>query len=518
MPIKAFDDLQLGFVPDQPAWKLPAGAFTDVRNFRFRDGAAERIGGTTLVPGWGSLSATGVWAAGIQGGGAAYWVYANQNVVYATDGASTANLTSATASMSADLDLGYTGGPYNGYLILNDGTQNPRSWAPGIANRLVDLAAWPASTSAQVIRPFKQFLFAFRLTESGTYNGNLIRWSESAQPGNLPSSWDYTDPANDSGRTELGQTSDPLVDALPLRNSLMIYKERNTWVADFVGGKNVFAFRQVFSQVGMLTENCAVPWMGKHFVVTLSDIVIHDGNEAQSILDDRARSWLFGQLDTTNYRRSFAALDWKNREIWFCYPESGATYPNMALVWNWQENTLYPRDLGQETAWAATGILPSNTGNKVIDSISTIMDNLVGATDVERYNPTDFPLLLFGADTPIALQNDEGGDFNGTAITSYLERSSVELMKDINRQKKVLRIYPKILGANGDTIDIYVGTRAVFSDSTTWFGPYTFTIGTDYKIDCAVTGRIIDLRFSHNTAQVPRLFGYDVEWFPDGWQ
>jgi hypothetical protein len=76
---------------------------------------------------------------------------------------------------------------------------------------------------------------------------------------------------------------------MPLRDSLMIYKEFNTWIAEYVGGQDIFSFRQVFSQIGMLTENCAITFGSNQLVLTDNDLVLHDGNSAQSIADKRTR-------------------------------------------------------------------------------------------------------------------------------------------------------------------------------------------------------------------------------------
>jgi len=49
------------------------------------------------------------------------------------------------------------------------------------------------------------------------------------------------------------------------------------------------------------------------------------------------------------------------------------------------------------------------------------------------------------------------------------------------------------------------------TDSVTWTGPYTYTVGTDEKVDVEVIGRLIAVRFE-DTANVEwEIQGYDLE-------
>jgi hypothetical protein len=242
----------------------------------------------------------------------------------------------------------------------------PQSWSPGLGNDLVSLTAWISlTTKCRVMRSFKDFLFAFRIDDGLTYNPRMMLWSDRAAPNALPQSWDYTDPTNQAGINELAQTQDGIVDGLTLRDSLMIYKENHTWIADYIGTDDVFSFRQVFTQVGMLTERCAIQFGSQHLVWTDQDIVLHDGNAAQSILDKRARRWLFGRINQAKFKRCFAVADYRERTAYFCFPESGQDWPTLALAWNWAEDTLHPYELGGVKTWADYGIIPARAPRSI---------------------------------------------------------------------------------------------------------------------------------------------------------
>src|SRR6185295_11297146 len=390
-------------------------------------------------------SVTASWAAPVSDGTNYFWAYGSGTVMYATDGATHANIT-GTITLGATDDLNYSGGAFHGHLIVNDGVAIPQSWSPGLGNDLVSLTAWPAVTlTTKVMRPFKDFLFAFRITENGSYNPRLIRWSDRASPSALPLSWDFADPTNQAGRNELAQTQDTIIDGLPLRDSLMVYKENYAWIADYVGGDDIFGFRQVFSQVGLLSERCAVAFGAQHLVWTDQDIVLHDGNSARSIIDGRARRWLFNRINTSRYRRCFAVADFRERTAYFCFPETGQDWPTLALAWNWSEDTLHPYELGGAKTWADTGIIP-NVGT-TFDADSGTFDSATGAFDDENYSPFAGYMLLTDATAKRAYQGNTGETFNGTAMSVYAERTGVSVSKDLTSMKRVRRIFPKVLGS-----------------------------------------------------------------------
>jgi hypothetical protein len=497
---------QPGIVPDTPDLNLVEGAWTDSRNVRYRDGAMEKVRGYAQA--LGDLSATAIWASPISDGTNYFWMYGSNSVLYATDGATHANVSHPSLSYVATDDLSWSGGAFHGFMIANDGTSIPQSWQPGLANKCTSLTAWPA-ISCKVLRPFKDFLFALRITDTGTYYPRLMRWSDRAGQGALPLSWDYSDPTNQAGINELGQTGDLLVDAVPLRDSLMIYKEFNTWIAEYIGGQDIFNFRQVFSQMGMLTENCAITYGSNQLVLTDNDLVLHDGNSAQSIADKRTRRSLFNRINSNRFKRSFVVADHRNREALICFPESGYDWPTLALVWNWAENTFDYREMGGPKTYATAGIIPGTAVS--FDSDSGTFDAATGTFDEETYNPFLTRVLLLDSAAKKAYQNDTGEDFNGVPMSVYAERTGMTIVKDLTALKRIKRIFPKVIGTAGDTLRFYIGTRSTIGSSTSWSGPYTFTIGSDYKIDLRVTARILDMRVEYSGTNTFRLFGMDVE-------
>lgn len=503
-------DLQ-GVIYDQPPWEL-GDTWSDARNVRFRDGAAEDFGGQTNVFGTPLGSAYRVLP--ISTGTEYFWVYPGINNVWATDGNAHIDITSGTYSASENLS--WNGGAFQSHLILNTGREPPASWSPNLSNRITSLANWETGLLAEVVRPFRNFLFALRCSEGGSYNPRLLRHSNGATAGSLPTSWDYTDPNTDTGRVDFGQTTDSLIDCLPLRDILVIYKQRHTWAAQYVGGNdNPFIYRQVFAQVGALSQYCIAAFEGRHLVLSTDDVVMHDLNQPVSVVDKRMRKWLFTQINPDRYRQCFVSPNYRDREIWICFPEAGHDYPNLAVVWNWSENTLQVRELGFDCPHINYGVVSPSTST-TIDQATGTFDTATGTFDEQTFNPSITSMLMANPGATRLVKVDNSGSFNGETFTKRVHREALPL-GDFQRYKRVKRVLPRVIGAVGDTFQIYIGTRTTFEDDVTWSSPETYTIGTDAFANFLVTGRIIDIRFEYSGTQSWRLHGFDVEWEPDGY-
>lgn len=503
-PIK---QLNAGFIPDAPDLDLPVGAWTDSRNVQYRDGSVEKCRG--YVQALGDLSATAIWAAPISDGPNYFWVYGSPTVMYATDGTTHANIT-GTITLGATEDLGYTGGAFHGYMIVNDGVAMPQSWDPSLSNDLVSLTAWPAIT-CQVMRPWRDFLIALRITEGGDFNQRLMRWSDVAQQGALPLSWDFADPTNQAGIVEFGQTEDKLVDAVSLRDNLVVYKENHVWLAEYVGGADILGFRQVFSQTGALSENCIATFGTSHVVLGSDDVILHDGNSARSLLDKRARRWMFNRINSQKYRRSFVSVDYASRQIYICFPESGNDYPNLALVWNWAEDTLHPYDLGGQKTFGTHGVIQSGT-SETFDGASGTFDSEAGTFDEEKFSPFDRRMVLLAANARKAYQANQGETYDGVAMACYAERTGTPITEDLGSIKRIWKIWPKVIGTTGDTLTFWIGARTALSGAVNYSGPYRFTIGTDNWINVRFDARIIDLRVEYSGTATFRLYGMNIDY------
>ena len=103
---------------------------------------------------------------------------------------------------------------------------------------------------------------------------------------------------------------------------------------------------------------------------------------------------------------------------------------------------------------------------------------------------------------------DSGTTFDGTSFTTTLERTGLHA-GETNMVKSVTSMYPRIEGTG--TVQISVGGGNEPFAGVTYSGPFTYTIGTDHKVDCRVRGRYIAVKFETDADTTFKLSGYSLE-------
>lgn len=521
MPLIPIHNLgSIGIVTDVPSYELPPEAWTAGQNIRFRDGKVHKFLGQNTV--FDPPSIAPLWIQPLYTQTQAWWIYAGLNKVYATDMASHYNITRQTTSVdvnyAASSDIKWNGGVLNGIGILNNGVDPPQMWNPPTSStKLVALSNWPASTEARVIRvAFKYFLVALDLTEAGTRYPTVLRWSHPAAPGAVPSSWDYTDPTLDSGRTVLADTPGFLLDFLMLGKIGILYKEDSVYTMAYVGGNSIFSIDTLYPDIGLYARECVKAFRKGHFMVTQDDIIIHSGGAPQSILTGRQRTTLFSSIDSTYKVRSFVLANPAKSEMWFCYPTTGHVQPNKALVWNWDNNTLGTRDLDGDIAFGTNGVVNPAAVSQVWDTDSNTWDTDSTIWDARDYDPTNTNILLARYDTARFLHIDQGNQFSAANFTAYVERRGLSIVGrdragawkvDRNAMKYVKRVIPHVSG----TCEVLVGSHTTPDGNITWDGPYTFNPATDREVLCNVVGPYIAVRIQSTSNGAWELANYTLD-------
>jgi hypothetical protein len=493
---------QYGIIRDQTPHELPPNAWSNGRNMRFLDGYARRFEGNTQV--FSDTSVTPYFLMPHSVGSTRYWVHAGLAAVYVDDGSTRTDITGTTPTGA--IDDRWTGGALSGLLILNNAADTPKYWDGNTANNLANLTGWTSTWRAASLRPFKNYLVALDITKTSTRYPYMVKWSHSADPGALPSSWDETNAAVDAGEQDLAETPDVLIDQLPMGDLNVIYKESSMYAMQYIGGAFVWRFFRLPGSVGMLARGCAADTHAGHVVLSPGDLVVHSGQGPRSLLSGRMRTWLFNTIDASVYPRSFVVNNAAKNEVWVCFPESGATTCTLALVWNMKEDTFAIRELSNITYGATGPQTFASSGTWSGDSNSWDTDTTSwGSTD---FSPAEHRLLLCKAsEIQVA---DTGATNDGSAYDAYLERTGMAF-DDPFTVKTVRSVFPRIDGAAGQTLTIEVGGSMDAETSPTWSAPFTYTIGSSLKADCYATGRFLSLRIKSTGSFAWRLKSIDMD-------
>lgn len=518
---------KIGVIRDRQPIELPPNAWSDGKNMMFRNGFAESRRGQARAFQQIKGSADFIMAFAK---GQLDFIYAGNTKIhgFAHDDFSVNAIVDLTRSAGAggDYSIGavpgrmrWTGTVLGNIPILTNNADPPQFLSAG-ASQFDNLRNLPANFTCRTMIAFKNYLIAMDINEGSGQIPNLVRWSTLADVNTLPSSWDYTDPTLDAGRAMVGEESDPILTARILKDVLYIYRAHSVWRCDFIGGNFVFRFQPVFELGGTASRYGVSGNENFHFVFTRDmDLIAHDGVSAQSLLDDRNKEYIRSTMDKNNIPGVLVYYDPNRDEVILGYPQTDFAGAQIALVYNVSAQTYAYRDM-HSVSHMAYGTLQL-TEAPIEHWWSETADT--GPTNEDRN-------LMAGGDMIYLDDYVYSDDLNTgtTMIASHLVREDFPFHLfgvDDNRIIEIKAIYPHIqaVGTEPQTINVYVIAKDSLdqkvSDSGVLRGPFTFRVGTDYKVDMRVTCRYPGFIFEAGGAGFQwRMSGYDIEFDVAGYQ
>ena len=518
MPIFTITDFdKSGVNTDLPEWELPSNQFSSGQNFRCINGAINSFSGHSDYSNHPATTDLG-WIQHVVTSADSFWVHAGTAKTYVFDGTSwfdTSNVAGYTGVTNHQL---WSGCSIGGIPVISNPGAYPEYWDLNTANNFVDLEFDAVNSfrdltyKCDLIRSHGQFLIALGMTEGATEYPDLIRWSDSADVGGLPPSWDETVTTNLAGTKALAGGGGNIIDALSMRNGLTVYQQGSTWQMDRVNSGYVWNFRQQNTTSGALALGCVADVMGKHVVLTDGDIVMNDGTSITSLIHRRIRTRLNSAINVDNYQNSFVTVQRQKKEVWICVPTEGATYANLAFIWNWQDDTWSMRDL-PDVSFASFGA--RSEGAVTWADFTMPWNEMTFPWGGGTYTPLNDVMVGTRPDaaTPNTVVLDPITANDGTAFETVLTKTniSIEGHDDVTT---ITRIYPHVTGTKDITIE--VGAHTFAGSPVLWKPPVTFTPGQDRKVDVRSTGSLHAIRITGANDPVFSLSGIDVEYVKDG--
>jgi len=368
MPKLVISDLgAVGVIKDIPPHRLAPNAFTNAQNAHFKLGGAKtgEFLGQVMTPVSGGYP-TGMtqlnWLMQFPPIDQPLWVYSSigSSKLMGTLQKSGGVWTKTDITRVSDggvynnvIEQRWQGCAFQGLGVFNQEKDIPQLWNPiSPSTKLVNMPNWStnpegAGLRVRCLRPYREFLISLYLIDGSDSYPYRVRWSHPAAPGQSPDSWDTADPAYDTGEFDLAETTDYIVDGLTLGEIFIIYKERSTWGLQYVGGDSIMRSWRIFSELGLLGKDCAVQFPGGHLVATRDDVIVHSGvpGSERSILQNKLRLWYNRNINLAQAHNAYAIAYPHDQEVWYCYPTTGSTYANQALVWHWDTNVVGVEDL-----------------------------------------------------------------------------------------------------------------------------------------------------------------------------
>lgn len=521
MPLIKVDETgSLGISTDLEPHTLPPNAWTGADNVRFIDRYAEKFQGSEEVFATPLNAPYFLYSMTLDGD--AYWVYPGLAAVGSYGAAAHGDITRTVggAYNATNADL-WTGAELGGILLLNNPTDVPQYWANvSTSTPLADLTNWPAGYLCKAMTSYKSHLFAMNMTQGGTDYPHRVLWSHLADPGSVPSTWDITDPTKDAGEVELSDTnSGGIVNAKELGNTLLIYKENSIFECNPSNDIYVFGFNRLYISTGLASIHgvAAIPRQKQHIVYTGDDIIIHNGAEAETILSEKERRQLFNSIDGTNFFRSFMAVNRVKQEIWFCYPLKGATYPNRALVYNYETKVISHRNL-PATNFIATGNLAEGTATPW-DSASGLWDAQSGRWGDGSVSLIESGLLLADQTNTKLFKLDSSNQENGSNMSVYLERQGMAYSGYDQRGNPIIDLVNrKVLGRlwlkmEGGPVKVRLLVQEEIDGPVTYSPSMVFDPSTQRYLDLEnpLSGLLYGIRIESTSDVDWRLHGYNLQ-------
>lgn len=511
-----------GLITDLSPHLLPPGAWSDGHNIRSRNGL--RRSPTALKLHEFTTCTDVMYFAQATKSGSIYLVFVGTDDAYSWGGGTESEITMTAGDFTGTRANRFTGGMLHGVLFLTNGVDAPVGWAG--AN--LEALDWDSADTwadkgyfSYCMRPYKNQLVSLGWNDGATAYKQTVLWSHIADPNTLPATWDYSDYTNLAGFQPLAERDGDLVDGLVLRDSFMVYAQNAIYRMTFVPNdyQQIMSFENVSLAQGMLAKECAVEIDGRHIVLANDDVIIHDGQNIQSLVDKRIRRAIFANISSDYYERCLVVKNRAKEEVWVCVPSADSDGElDLAWVWNWRDDEWTSRDLPRNMTHMQAVVLPSGFGDDAWEDDAESWNDDTSAWGEGFYTPAAATMIAcstsYDSTKGTVLQIDGSyADVLGQAQgSSYATREGILLDGNATTRKVITEV---VLTAEGGDVEVQVGASESANGAYTWTDAETWVCGTTRRIPFRSASGIyhaIKLTFAdkEDSQVVSYMIGYRV--------
>ena len=533
---------QYGIITDVNAYDLPPNAYSNGNNVLFDEDkvlrapvykelfalAGQAANETTPVSSFHYTNATD--------GAVALVGYQNHSIKEFNNGTEV-DVTPASGISVGTLDKPYTHTQLSGLSVIGRQDMKPyiRDITSSSTYSLLSVGDWPVNDTAHAWRSYKDFFIALNVNESGSQKDTMVKWSNTVQYRANPATgvvWTAST-TNSAGSNILAQMRTGIVDGLPLANSFVIYSQSESVIMDYTGSNEVFAFKALFDDDGVINQNCIASTGKEHYVFGNKDIYVHNGITKKSVAQGRVRRKIFQGMSETDKDKCFVHFDKRLDLIYFCYVSNesdigfvSTNYCNRAAIYNVRYNTWSLVDLPNAFGAGLANIDLS------VQSYATLTDG---------YQSTDSPYEVFEDASPRATyfasaRQDTVGLTSGRVYAAdllvdglvqanahpealkpaFVERLGLDLdetQAPLRSYKNILAFVPQIVTLSGeDPVTISLGaTDLPYVTDPNYQTVVSFAPSDAHKIDSRAAGRLIAFRITESAGKYFNYSGGDFE-------
>jgi hypothetical protein len=411
---------------------------------------------------------------------------------------------------------------YGDWVILSSLASDPLVLDPN-GLQFVPFTNWPANYRAARVAPYQGVLVAVGVEITGIPQGGMVKWSDTVDLSNLEDvEWDYTVLTNIAGENVLPTEGDVIEEFGVLRDAGILYNTTSVWRMDPSAARpqgvaEVFRFRQVFADDGIISQRCWAEVEGYHYVVGSHNIYRHDGHQQQPISDNRVTEYFFETLGSEGF--VFMADHVETHELLIVFSRRDQVYASEGIVYNY----IYDAWTGLSIADAdggANGYVTHIDRGAAAGAVAPTYATIVGTyADFSNTSYADlFPkpgaLELYGLARGTGTidrlnQSPDVSDFTPTMLLERIDMDLDEFFQTARSLKYWSRTHPLMSGTG--SVRFQFGGRNELAGPVQWGPEQTYVIGTDYKIDHRVTYRYPAMRMLQDDDGIAEMTGADLD-------
>ena len=342
-------------------------------------------------------------------------------------------------------------------LIANPRNAGIYVWdtSGGVGSRATAISGAPSTASYVLVTPESRHLVAYGAHDGSGDNKLNIRWS---------SREDYTDwtpSATNTAGDKLLDTGSEIMAAVPTSREIVIFTDVSMYSQQFIGGNEVFSFRQLGDVCGLRAPGAAVQFADILYWMGVENFFLYDGQ--LKVIPCEVHDHVFDNINENQRQKVVAGVNRDYTEIWWFYPRGSNDEISHYVAYNFIDQTWAIGELSR-TAWIDRGEVvaaPNATG------------------------PSGF-----------LYEHETGVDDAGSAMTVYVETGDFDIL-DGDQFAYMDRIIPDIKDQTGD-VDITVKFRDWPGAAETSKGPFNFSTDAT-RIDFRGRGRQMSIRMGSDS-------------------
>jgi hypothetical protein len=445
---------------------------------------------------------------------------------------------SASGWTPSNYDAAFTGTIINDVVYVNRPDRVP--WfKTKSGSSFATLTNWDSTWRCASLRSVAGVLVAINVTKGAVAYPTMVKTSDYMVFDSVPGTW-VGSTTNSATENVIADLNEPLVDGLQMRDRMILYSNHETWMMEPRYDQLMFNYRRLFTNRGVISQNCVAEANNVHYVFGLDDIWTHDGFNPQSLAGGKVRDFIFSTIDRTHPELFFVSHSPRMSEVMFCYTSNDAYcqfpvgsnfgYPgcNRAAVFNYRSGTWYFYDLPYVTSM---GLGVPFAGTAYSDMGSITYDTVGGSTYASFASTAQLsPMTVSGSASVGSLSISSAVrsfDLYGSSLSNgpidyaatapcYIENNCLDLdeFKDNLRNYKVVTsIYPEGR-INGSTpLIFYFGAIDYSGQNLQYDSPgMSFDGIGKYKLDYRTPGRYLGFYVTYAGIEDFALSGLDFEY------